>query len=48
MSTHGIGWYPNYVNAGAMKSVSEYGGNVMRIAMYTEADSGYLSAPNAA
>lgn len=45
MSTHGIGWYPNYINAGAMKSVSEYGGNVMRIAMYTEADSGYLSDP---
>ena len=40
MSTHGIGWYPNYVNAGAMKSVRDYGGNVMRIAMYTEADSG--------
>ena len=45
MSTHGIGWYPNYVNAGAMKSVRDYGGNVMRIAMYTEADSGYLNDP---
>ena len=45
MSTHGIGWYPNYINAGAMKSVREAGGNVMRVAMYTEADSGYLSEP---
>ena len=45
MSTHGIGWYPNYVNAGSMKSVREWGGNVMRAAVYTEADSGYLSDP---
>ncbi len=45
LSTHGVGWYPDYVNAGAMKSVREKGGNVMRAAMYTEADSGYLSEP---
>ena len=45
MSTHGIGWYPNYINAGAMGSISEAGGNVIRVAMYTQADSGYLSDP---
>ena len=48
LSTHGVGWYPDYVNAGAMKSVREKGGNVMRAAMYTEADSGYLSAGSGA
>ena len=46
MSTHGIGWFPDYINAGAMKSVKEAGGNVMRIAMYTQADRGYLSEPD--
>ena len=45
MSTHGIGWFPNYINAGAMSSIKSAGGNVMRVAMYTEADSGYLSEP---
>ncbi|MBQ3405356.1 MAG: glycoside hydrolase family 5 protein [Oscillospiraceae bacterium] len=45
MSTHGIGWYGQYVNAGAMKSVKAAGGNCFRAAMYTEADRGYLSDP---
>ncbi len=45
MSTHGIGWYPDYINAGAMDFIRSKGGNVMRIAMYTQADSGYLSDP---
>ncbi len=37
ISTHGIGWYPEYINAGAMKTVRETGGNVIHIAMYTDA-----------
>ena len=45
MSTHGIGWFPNYINAGAMQSVINAGGNVMRVAMYTQADSGYITEP---
>lgn len=45
MSTHGIGWYPNYVNAGAMKTIREYGANAIRIAIYTEGDNCYLSEP---
>ena len=45
MSTHGIGWFGQYVNAGAMKSVRDAGGNVIRAAMYTEADGGYIYEP---
>ncbi len=43
MSTHVIGWYPNYINAGAMGSISVAGGNVIRIAMYTQAENGYIN-----
>ncbi len=45
MSTHGIGWYGQYVNAGAMDAVRAAGGNTIRAAMYTDADSGYLYEP---
>ena len=45
MSTHGIGWFPSYINAGAMESIRNAGGNVFRVAMYTQADSGYLYDP---
>ena len=45
LSTHGICWYPQYINAGAMKTVKEAGGNVIRIAMYTQPEGGYLSDP---
>ena len=45
MSTHGLGWYPRYPNAGAMKTLKQYGANVIRLAMYTETSSGYLEEP---
>ena len=45
MSTHGIAWYPQYINAGSFGSVKEAGGNVIRIAMYTDTENGYLSDP---
>ncbi len=41
-STHGIGWFGEYVNMDAMLSIKNAGGNVFRVAMYTEANSGYL------
>lgn len=41
-STHGIGWFGEYINRDAMLSIRNAGGNVMRIAMYTEASGGYL------
>lgn len=45
LSTHGIAWYPQYINAGAFASVKEAGGNVIRIAMYTDTEEGYLADP---
>lgn len=45
VSTHGIAWYGEYLNANAMLSVKKAGGNVIRIAMYTEGDDGYVSDP---
>ena len=46
VSTHGIKWYPAYINAGAFRYVKERGGNVVRIAMYTDTESGYLVDPD--
>ena len=45
MSTHGIAWYPQYINAGSFQSVKDAGGNVMRVAMYTDTENGYLAEP---
>ncbi len=43
-STHGIAWFPEYINANAFRSVRDFGGNVVRIAMYTDTDNGYFNA----
>ena len=45
LSTHGIAWYPQYINAGSFQSVKDAGGNVLRIAMYTDTENGYLADP---
>ena len=45
VSTHGISWFPQYLNANAFRSVQDAGGNVVRAAMYTDTDSGYLQDP---
>ncbi|MBQ9562566.1 MAG: glycoside hydrolase family 5 protein [Lachnospiraceae bacterium] len=45
MSTHGMAWFPQYCNARAFQSVKEAGGNVIRLAMYTDTDNGYLADP---
>lgn len=42
MSSHGITWYPQYLNGRAMKTLREYGANLFRIAMYTEPPGAYL------
>jgi aryl-phospho-beta-D-glucosidase BglC (GH1 family) len=39
MSSHGLYWYPEYINAGALKTLKERGANLFRAAMY--ADSSY-------
>ena len=46
VSTHGIGWFPQYINANAFLSVKKNGGNVIRAAMYTDTDTGYLHDPH--
>lgn len=45
MSTHGLGWYPRYINANSIRSLKERGANVFRLAMYSDAYKGYLEEP---
>lgn len=45
MSTHGLGWYPRYINAGSLRTLKRNGANVIRLAMYTETSAGYLEEP---
>lgn len=45
ISSHGLAWYPEYTNYRAMKTLTEYGANVFRIAMYVEQNDGYLEEP---
>lgn len=41
VSSHGIAWYPQYVNDAAFKTVKGWGCNTFRIAMYTAEYNGY-------
>lgn len=44
ISSHGISWFPEYVNAKAIKNVkTTFKGNVFRIAMYPDEYAGYLN-----
>ena len=45
VSTHGIAWFPQYVDREGFDSVKKAGGNVIRLAMYTDTDNGYLADP---
>lgn len=46
VSTHGIQWFPQYVNKDAIKTLRDnWGANVFRIAMYTH-ENGYCSGGN--
>lgn len=47
VSTHGIAWYPEYINEEAFLSVKNAGGNMIRVAMYTDTENGYLADPAA-
>lgn len=42
MSTHGIQWFPQFLNKACIKSTADSGANLFRIAMYT-AEGGYIS-----
>ncbi len=44
VSTHGISWYPEYVNYDAFSTLkNDWGANVVRLAMYPKEYNGYLS-----
>lgn len=48
VSTHGINWFPDYVNKEAFSDLSKYGVNAIRLAMYTVDYNGYCSGGNQA
>ena len=44
ISTHGLAWYPAYVNEACFRQLKEeWGGNVIRLAMYTAENGGYCT-----
>lgn len=44
ISTHGIAWFPDYVNYGSFQTLrDEFGANVIRLAMYTGENGGYCT-----
>ena len=46
-STHGIHWFPDYVNQKAFNTFKKYGANMVRLAMYT-AEGGYCEGNKSA
>ena len=47
ISTHGLAWYPGYVNDGCFRQLrEEWGANVIRLAMYTAESGGYCTDGN--
>lgn len=47
ISTHGIAWYPQYVNEASLKTIRDsFKGNVIRLAMYTAEYNGYCTGGN--
>lgn len=46
VSTLGIVWFPQFVNKDAFADIKSWGGNTIRLAMYTEEYEGYLSGGN--
>lgn len=49
VSTHGLGWFPEYVNKDAFKTMrDEWGINCIRLAMYSAEGAGYCTGGNQA
>lgn len=46
VSTHGIGWFPDYVNKDAFSDFQKCGANAMRLAMYSDEGAGYCTGGN--
>lgn len=40
MSSHGLRWYPEYINYAAMSTIRGYGANLFRLAMYADKNKG--------
>lgn len=44
VSTHGIAWYPQFVNEGAFRTLrDEWGANLIRLVLYTDENGGYCT-----
>lgn len=44
VSTHGLGWFPEYVNQDAVNSLrDDFGANILRLALYTAEGAGYCT-----
>ncbi|MCR5396091.1 MAG: glycoside hydrolase family 5 protein [Lachnospiraceae bacterium] len=43
ISTHGIAWYPEYINDKCFKQLHSWGANVVRLAMYSSEYNGYCT-----
>ncbi len=43
ISTHGLSWYPEYVNQDCFNDLASWGANVIRLAMYTAEYGGYCT-----
>ena len=47
ISTHGLAWFPEYVNKDAFKTLrDDWGANIIRLAMYTAESGGYCTDGN--
>ena len=46
VSTHGIAWFPEYVNKDAFAQLKQWGANVVRLALYTADSGGYCTGGN--
>lgn len=44
MSSHGIQWFPQFLNRDCIKTTADNGANVFRVAMYTS-ENGYIANP---
>lgn len=47
ISTHGLAWYPQYVNADAFSTWGRWGANTIRLALYTEEAGGWCETDDA-
>ena len=43
ISTHGLAWFPQYVNESCIGELKSWGANVVRLAMYTAEYGGYCT-----